>query len=239
MVCAYLDDAGNTGDDLECKEQPIHYNGASLFNDQAWSGIRVGLSDLAKHARKKGFRKERLEFHGLDLFQGTDRSGWGDVPRASRMDIYHQCLDLASRHQVRLVLGCCDKLKLKRKYSKPEHPHAIAMWLCLERIARYAKSQQSLAYVVADNGSPAAKEISVKVLNDYRKKGAPFGGTVDFSRLIDTIHFMDSRESYHLQLCDLALYSIRRIESGVACAAVKPLAEKALAQIWDRRTIPY
>lgn len=83
----------------------------------------------------------------------------------------------------------------------------------LERISKFAESNNSLAFVVADDCSPAIKQIARKVSDDYRRKGAPYGFSVDLSPISDTIHCMHSSDSLHIQMCDLALYAIRRFEA--------------------------
>lgn len=210
-----------------------------MVPDTCWRDVSNSVALIKRYARKCGYRDSKLELHGKELFQGERRgNGWGAVSFPDRISIYEQCLDVLVQHDLKISLGCCDKHLLAKRYAHPEHPHAIAMWLCLERVARFAAKQGTIAFVVADDCTTEIRKISRKVLYDYRKNGAPFGGTVDFSCLIDTIHFMDSAESAHIQLCDLALYAIRKYEA-TQNARIKPLATVALSRVWDRRTIPY
>jgi hypothetical protein len=242
MLCCYLDDAGNTGADLTDAEQPIHYTGALMVPDYAWMKVSDEIRGIRSYARTKGYQSPQdsnLEFHGKEIFQGQRHGeGWGAVSFPDRLDVYRRCLDTALRGKLRLALGCCDKRLLAARYAHPEHPHAIAMWLCLERVAKFAKSHSTLALLLADDCSSEVREITRKVLGDYRRKGAPFGGTVDFSYLIDTVHFVNSADSAHIQLCDLILYAIRRAESKPS-PQIQPLADMAVKTIWARRTIPY
>ena len=239
MLCCYLDDAGNTGTDLTNADQPIHYTGALMVPDDAWRSVATEIAAVKRYARTKGFAEQQIELHGKEIFQGERQGhGWGAVSFPDRIDIYRTCLKIAAQLNLRMALGCCDKRLLAARYCRPEHPHAIAMWLCLERVARFAKSQNALAFVVADDCSYEIRETTRKVLQDYRTRGAPFGGTVDFACLIDTIHFMDSKQSPHIQLCDLLLYAIRRFEAKPS-ERIRQLAETALATVWERRTIPY
>ena len=64
--------------------------------------------------------------------------------------------------------------------------------------------------MIADDCSSSHKELSRKTLLKYRREGAPFGPTVDFSWLVDVIHFMPSHDSRHIQLCDVAMYIQQR-----------------------------
>ncbi len=238
MICAYLDDAGNTGADLGDSAQPIHYNGAILVKDSLWTEIRNQAREIRKYARSKGYEDQIFEFHGVHIFQGQRTgNGWKQVLYQDRLEIYRRCLEILSSLHVPLVIGCCNKPALKDKYAKPYHPHAIATVLCLERIARYASSNHELAIVIADDCSPFVKDISRKVFHEYKGKGAPYGVSVDLNPVIDTMHFMDSSLSPHIQLCDLALYAIRRFEA-TKDPGIKELAKTALSLIVDRQTIP-
>lgn len=238
MLCAYIDDAGNTGNNLSDTAQPVHYVGALIVPEDHWSGVASDMKDIRKHARQRGYKGRVLEFHGTEVFQGRKGSGWESVTFVERMGIYGSCLEILKTRELSLLLGCCDKPKLKARYKHPEHPHALAMWLCLERIARYANACNTLTMMVADDCSESVRHISRKALSDYRKTGAPFGMTLDFSNLIDTVHFMNSAESAHIQLCDMALFAIRRYEA-TQDPKIQSLAIAALGRVRDRRTIPY
>jgi hypothetical protein len=238
MLCAYIDDAGNTGKNLSDATQPIHYVGALAVPEVQWAGVASDLKAVRKDARQSGYKGKVLEFHGTEVFQARKGSGWESVKFTDRLRIYESCLKIISARDLWIVIGCCDKPKLKSRYTAPEHPHALAMWLCLERIAKYANSAGTLTMMVADDCSDGVKSISRKVLADYRVRGAPFGMTLDFSNLIDTIHFMNSAESAHIQLCDMALFAIRRFEA-TKDPKIQSLANTALARVRDRGTMPY
>lgn len=169
------------------------------------------------------------------LYQGSAPT-WNQVQVGDRIDVYGRCISISEDLNLPLVLGCCDKVKLQR-YVHPVHPHAMAFCLCLERIARYACANNSLVMLIADGCSRSTREITKQVLDDYRTCGAPFGRSVDLSMVIDTVHFMNSHESPHIQLCDLLLYAIRRFE---CCGdRMDGLAAQASARVTDRRTMPY
>jgi hypothetical protein len=151
-----------------------------------------------------------VELHGTELFGG--KGIWRKVSKESRLLWYRKCIDLLPAQGLQLVVGGCDKQKLASQYANPFHPHYVALFLCLERIARYAEAKRQLATVIADDCSQDLRQLSKKTLKQYRESGAPFGPTQDISSIIDTFNFVDSRESEHMQLCDLALFSIRRFK---------------------------
>lgn len=231
MLCAYIDDSGNTGARLNDPEQPFHYVGAIIVPEIAWMGLKTSLTRVAKDAL--GTVPDSFEFHGSELYRG--KGVWKHTSLADRMDIYRECLSLLNVYDIDIVYGRCDK-KLMQRYTRPFHPHYIAFWLCLEGIAKYMAARDELGFIVADDSEEGTRKVARKVLRDYRKK-APFGMAVDVSRVIDTVHFMSSIESPHIQLCDLALFVIRRKQ--VFNDDRYGLAELVMRRIRDGRTFPY
>jgi hypothetical protein len=127
------------------------------------------------------------------------------------MEIYRSSLALMQKHQLHLCYGRANK-KLLRAYPTPMHPHEVAFWLCLEQTASHLNNSDSLGFLVADECSTALKRIARKGLDEYRKSGPRFGKPMDISRVIDTVHFMHSYSSPHLQMCDLCMFVTRRFQ---------------------------
>lgn len=211
MLLAYIDEAGNTGTDLKDPDQPVHYVGALLIPEASWQSTKTGLQAIRAFAVEKGFNgAEECELHGTQILQAPKGSGWKALTLADRLSIFDMAMTVAEKNGLSLVLGRCNKPLLAQRYTHPAHPHGVAAWLCLERIAIYAASQHQLVVLVADDGPPAHKALVRSTLDDYRKNGAPFGPTRDFSMLLDTVHFLDSRASPHIQLCDILLFIQQR-----------------------------
>jgi hypothetical protein len=236
VICAYIDDSGNTGSNLDDLSQPKHWVGALLVPEKCWEAVRNKAKEIETYARNNGYAAQQFELNGQPLFNGNKE--WKGVLRNSRMQIYEDCITAIEELDLRLVLGCCNKALLKKRYAYPEHPQLIAFWLCLERIATYSNGQGSLALLVADEGSYFSKRISKKVLDDYRTMGPPFGNRVDLSCVIDTVHFMGSDESPHIQFCDVCLYALHRWDCQQD-VNIQKLAQRVQARVFSERTFPY
>lgn len=225
MTLVYLDEAGKTGGKLDDPTQTYHYVGGLLVDESSWAALGADLGNLSPDR----------ELHGGPLWAGT--GPWRDVDVLERNRIYGAALDLVAKHRCQFVYGRCDKVKL-RNYLSPMHPHEIACWLCYELVARRLNHRRELGILVADEGDAKLKKIARKVLDDYRRGGPPFGAAVDFSRIVDTVHFLDSHYSRHLQLCDLALYLLRRSERETEPSdRYHSLRNKVVAV--DHATFPY
>lgn len=133
------------------------------------------------------------------------------MPEPDRVMVYNACTEvvLDPRYALQVVVGAADKQKLQR-YATPMDPRDIAFWLTLEQVAETTRSTSELVFMVADDGPADARQVIRNRLRTYRTDGPPFGRAVDISRIIDTVHFMDSADSLHLQLCDLVLFAAHR-----------------------------
>lgn len=232
MYGAYLDETGNTGTNLTDPTQQFHYVGALLVPESSWQLLTGDMQEIALRALgKKIATSPSFEFHGSRLFSGN--SPWNVIPdREKRMEIYADCLDLLKKHKLRFTYGRCDKQKLQR-YKAPMHPHEISFWLTLERVGLFLKENDSLGFIVADDCATKVKQIARSGLAEYRKNGPPFGKPVDVSRVIDTVHFMDSSESSHLQMCDLCLWVIQRFRS-IPIARRLDATYRSLFALWSK-----
>lgn len=237
MILAYLDETGNTGTDLrDSAGQPIHWVGALLVPQQVWHASKADVEDIQAFAKNAGFLEKECELHGAEILHGTN--GWRALSVANRLEVLTRAVLAMEKHKLRLILGGCNKKLLRQRYVHPDHPHKVATWLCLERVARYVNAHGEAAILIADECSADMKKISRGALQDYRLDGAPFGPNVDLSCLLDTIHYMSSTTSAHIQLCDVALFVRQRFEFSKD-ARVEGLYERTTRLIEGIGMIPY
>lgn len=233
MLCAYLDDAGNSGARLDDPQQPYHHVGAVLIPESKWLAVRDDMLSIARDALG-GTLPEGFEFHGKELYRGEGI--WSDLKFGRRLRVFEDSLSLLTDHDLHMVVGTCDKKRLVG-YASPLHPHSVAFWLCLERVAEYVGNHGELGFIVADDSAQKTRDLAKAVLDNYRRTGPPFGRPVDLSSVIDTVHFMSSNESLHIQLCDLALYVIRKKRASQDDKY--KLASRVLPRIKSQKTFPY
>jgi hypothetical protein len=120
------------------------------------------------------------------------------------------------------------------------HPHSVAFWLCMERAARYARVRaHSLVSIIAASGTRGLSKVAQEFLAEYRGNGAPFGRTVDVSNVVDRVQFLPSHESPHLQLCDLWLWVVQRLQTHPGEGDVEDLYHAFIGLFYDAATFPY
>ena len=211
MILCYMDEAGNTGHNIHDPAQPHHYVGGLLVEEKHWKSIASAMHKIAVDALGKNeAKKDGFKFHGSCMFAG--REPWKGISKPNRLAIIAECLGLIKKFDCRLIYGRCDKDKLK-KYTRPMHPHEISTWLCYERAAQYANQINSLVSLVAASGPRGLGQIASDVLENYKRFGPPFGRPVSMENILDTVQFIPSSKSCHLQLCDLWLWTTQRFHS--------------------------
>ncbi|MGH2397597.1 MAG: DUF3800 domain-containing protein, partial [bacterium] len=134
VICAYVDDAGNTGANIRDPNQPYHFVGAILIPDDRWLDVRADLQQVRDSLPNDTGRQGNFEFRGDNIVNGNPP--WNRLSRPERMAAYSDCIEVIANRNLQLVHGCCNK-PLLRGYVSPMHPHEVAFWLCLERIAAY------------------------------------------------------------------------------------------------------
>jgi hypothetical protein len=112
MYLGYVDDAGNTGQNITDKHQPYHFVGAIMFHHEHWRGIRDALRAIQDSLPHGIGTDASFEFRGAYLFNGTGR--WQPLSLQERLQVYGQCVDLLAAHDITIVYGCCNKQLLRR-----------------------------------------------------------------------------------------------------------------------------
>ena len=88
----FIDEAGNTGRDLDNTEQPFHYLVALEVPTEKTLEIRHAVRDIAMSLFPQTSLNYSFEFHGYDLFAG-DGAFKGIAP-ATRVDAYKKLVDI-------------------------------------------------------------------------------------------------------------------------------------------------
>lgn len=230
----YLDEAGNTGTNLDDLTQPIHVVCGVIIRDSEWLSIENQVNQLISYLIPRAADREDFEFHTCDIFQGHGFfKGWR---WDARVDALTRLLAIIVDNNLPIIYGAVHKQDHKAKYAFPAAPHDISFLLCAERVERWFKNRASddVGMFIADETK--AKSDMKKSLKEYRKIIALGGRGDRLEHIIDTIHFADSRETYGIQLADAANYIIKRrlLENARAL----PFYEQISGNIYAGRLLP-
>jgi len=233
-----MDEAGNTGQRIDDPAQPFHYVGGLLVSETNWPAIIDSMHAIAVDAvGEQAASSSGFKFRGAEIFAG--HGPWQGMSKPERLAVMASCLNLLGPQKCRLVYGKCNKQRLQQ-YRYPMHPHSVAFWLCMERAATYARGANSLLSLVAATGTRGLSRVAQEFLTAYRQNGPPFGRTVNVAHVVDRVQFIPSYESSHLQLCDLWLWVVQRIQTRQPQEdCVAELYDSIVLQFYDSATFPY
>jgi hypothetical protein len=202
MDFVYLDEAGNTGTDLNNQDQPIHYISGIIIPEERMQiierKIRSLLPNFAPYSQNFDF-----EFHGTDMISGKKHFKTFNIKQ--RLNAFRALLAIFENENLSFFCQGINKLKHKEKYQTPYHPHNVAFMYLIEKIDIYLDSKKHLGFVVMDK----CKDVEQNIINDfdgYREKGTPFGFKREIKNFVDNVAYVDSYNSYLLQLADVIGY---------------------------------
>jgi len=234
MWFAYMDEAGNTGRNLNEASQPIHLIATLLFDESKITFLHDYIRDTARKHCPRDCRHDDFEFHGKDLFAGEGY--FANMPPSKRIEIYDDVLRGIGIAEGQVVIRGVDKELLRKRYAQPFHPHDIALMFTIESVERFAQDLDCRVLLVADE----AREVEDAALRDlasYQEFGTSWGwNTEDIDHIIDTIHFVPSHRNPAVQLADCVTFIAgrkRKSDRGL----VTP--NSAVADLWTDCIEPY
>lgn len=235
MRLIYMDEAGNSGRDLDDPQQPILVMAAVVIRDTDWRNLESHVKGFCEKVCAKYPHDPKFELHAGEIWQGErEFRSWSKDDRAN---LLRDCLKTFPSHDIPIIYGAVDKRRLKAQYTNPFAPHGLAFMLCAERIERWfaANAPNEIGMLICDETK--VKGDFKKSLKQYQDFGIPLGMRNEkLDHIVDTIHFADSRESYGIQLADAANYFIKRHLLGMGNS--EPYYDLIKGKIWSGKTFP-
>ncbi len=210
MHLIYLDESGNSGNNLNDAQQPIFVLCAMIVAEDRWQGLE---NDLAK-ALNRRFPSPGpvgLEVHGSELRNG--KGVFADMAMVERVGLRDEWMEIAARHGARLIHRAVDKKRYQRWLMETYgggvaiNPHVMAFALLARVVDDYLRALpgKPLGMFISDEN----KEIVADVEKAIRLlRGAE--GNLRLGQIVEKGFFIDSASSLPLQLCDLFALSLRK-----------------------------
>ncbi len=207
MYLCYVDESGNTGGNLQDINQPKLLLGAVLVPMHRIKEIEDDLRVLAYRHFAAESRNTDFEFHGDAIYNARGRY-FKKLTMEKRIEILSDLVELAVKY-VDLKLGYVSIQKAK--YFARPHIQQTAFSMVVERLEEHlARQENAYCVLVADEQN----EIEQKLIDDldhYKQHGTRFGyKSVQVERIIDSVHFVQSKNNLLMQLCDVICYIIRK-----------------------------
>ena len=229
MHLVYLDESGNTGNNLVDSQQPIFVLGALIVPEAKWQALENDL-EKALDAVFPPPRDESFELHAGDLRQGT--GPFKGVPVATRIGIRDAWLQIAAKHGLHFIYRAITKNRYERwmKATFGMHisvnPHLAAFPLVAQVVNAYLRglSPDALGIFISDDNREVVSDIErfLKLL-----RATP--GTLRLDRIIEKGFFIDSRKSLLLQLADLCTLHARKAEERKLGLPAKSIDDAGIA----------
>lgn len=199
VLLAYVDESWN-------KPRDVIRLGAVVCDGDGALAIVEALDEIMEKVVADFKLPGDTEFHGYDLFWGEEE--WVDVPIEARKQIIREAVDaITSNYETLFVRGlhipCHDRVW-------PRWPSL--RWVLMQLLERLNDDlHPSPVLVIAD--SSQYDELHRAQFKEFRKYGTPGYRNSKLERIVDTLHFAESKSSRLLQAADLMLYIYQRIKT--------------------------
>jgi len=202
MYLIYIDESGNTGARKD-PAQPIHLIGAMMVECEKVRTLEDGVAAIVKTHLPNLAQEEGFEIHAADMFNGAGL--FRGVDPTVRIAVVEELIKLLTVNEIRLGWTAVDKIKL----WKSTH-HELAFLLLVERIENFLIQRERLGLIVADEN----KEVEQRLIDDlslYKRHRTNFGyKKVPVRSIIDSVHFVQSKNNLLIQCTDVMAYFLLR-----------------------------
>ena len=221
MWLAYVDESLNAH---------RHYVTALLISEDRVNAAQRALRELAQDAEDTYDLPRTPELHGYDVFHGeNDLIDMKKLVRA-RVALYRDALQILVGADCWVILRGVNKPGLVARYPLPDHPHRVTMAHLIERIDGFCNSKGDgvNALIVADEHHET-QSVLLRDLITYQDSGTWGYLAKKITRVVDTIHFVNSKTNALVQGADLVSFLAFRWINHTETDA---RAEKAMAELW-------
>lgn len=212
MHLIYLDESGNSGNNLADPAQPVFVLCAMIVEEAHWLNLERSL-EQSLQIHFVGKRPEEFEIHGNQLRNGS--GFFKGVSIADRANFRNHWFALAAQHHVKVVYRAIEKNRYATWISKTFgpgvsiNPHVAAFALVSKVVNDYLKNLpgKPLGMFISDENQEITVDVekSIQVL-----RGS--AGAIGLTQIVEKGFFIDSKKSLPLQLCDLFALWLRKHE---------------------------
>lgn len=203
MYLIYLDESWNTWNDLDNKEQPIHFI----------SGIAIPFENIQKIEREmidleinflpysKNFD---FEFHWVEL--AWWKKYFKNFKIEERLKVIDGLINIFIKHDIKFFSQWINKNFLKSNYSNPPHPHYLAFMYLIENLDIFLENEDKKWLIIMDKNLDTEQNI-IDSFQEYKNNNSSFGLSKNkITNLIDTVYYTNSYNSHLMQLSDVIWY---------------------------------
>lgn len=207
MKLLYADESGNTGTDLDNKQQPIFVLGSVLVEDNYWHDINFLLDD--RKSNIDSYFKNH-EVHTNEIFNSKKNSYFGKNDWHKNLEILEQIVNLISLLPLELQYVAIDK-KIYKKELKENYGELI-------KIDPYLYSFSQLYASICKNmkNSKTNSIIFLDKLIKFDKEILDFFPIIHkkyIDNIIEYPLFLDSDSTNYIQIADTLSFYVNKYYS--------------------------
>lgn len=235
MHLIYLDESGNTGNNLHDTSQPIFVLGALIVPEQKWLKLEAELGAAIELAFPAP-RPDDFEVHGTEII--NPRGYFRAFPIQKRLDFFKSWLDVAQRNELKFIYRAIAKKRyaawLQSAFGSGVsiNPHVAAFSLVAQVVNELLRTSPGapLGMFISDENQQVVGDVekSIRLLRGDQS-------SLRLGQIIEKGFFIESDKSLPLQLCDLCTYAARRLEEEKAGVPVKLINQACIP--WVRPLI--
>ena len=221
MHFCYLDESGDTGENLNDNDQPVFVLGGVSVRDEGWNKTHSQLQDILLQFFN-GVLPRRFELHAKDLLSFKGNGDFEGYSLQERSNLCYRILDILSERSHNVHYIALSKSAIKDSDATPslsydyKVPYLLAFdylitllnWHMREKLGRTARGM-----ILLDRKDQFHEGLE-KIMHERRFSGA---SAHRVGRIVEFSYAVDSRRNPMIQLSDLIVYCIRRfleIEQG-------------------------
>jgi hypothetical protein len=212
MHLVYLDESGNSGNNLADPSQPIFVLCALVVPEDCWQQLEL---DLARVIEKywPGPRDDAFEIHTSELLNPKTKAF--RISPDARFAFMKEWLGLAASRKLKVLYRAINKQRyqkwLLQRYGSGVaiNPHVVAFLLLAKAVDNHLQRLPGgpLGIFIFDENRHVAHDVD-KSIRSLRLAD----GNVRLARIIEKGFFIESHKSLVLQLCDMCAYFVRQTE---------------------------
>lgn len=231
MHFIYLDESGNTGNNLSDTAQPIFVLGALVVPEDKWLKLEAELAAAIDLAFPPP-RPDDFEVHATEII--NSRGYFRSFPIEKRLFFFQSWLGVANRNGLKFIYRAIEKKRyavwLQRTFGAGVviNPHVAAFSLVAQMTNELLRTSPGapLGIFISDENKQVVGDVekSIQLLRGDR-------GPLRLAQIIEKGFFIESDKSLLLQLCDLCTYAARRMEETKAGLPTKAIDQACIPWI--------
>lgn len=209
MYLCYIDESGNTGDNLKDEHQPYLVLAALMVPPDNIKEIEDDVRSLGYKYFGAESRNTDFEFHGDAIYNARKKDRYfNKMSLDKRFEILDEIIKIVTKHEsIKLGYIAMEKEKYYGRLNIQQSAFHLLVEKIEERLQGYL---DSYCLLIADEQDELEQKL-IDDLDHFKQHGTTFGyKNLKVDRVIDSVHFVQSHNNYLMQLADVMCYLIRK-----------------------------